>query len=52
MYDKEEITNNLISALTMFGIVNAWSAEKVVEELKRLGITKENIDHVLNQGCE
>ena len=42
----------VISAMPMFGIVNGWSAEKVVAELERLGISRENIDRVLNQGCE
>ena len=52
MFDKQEVTDALISAMTMFGIVNDWPAEKVVAELERLGISRENIDRVLNQGCE
>ena len=50
--DKKTITENLITALMFYGIVNDWSVEDLKDEYACLGIPENMVNEVLNRGIE
>ena len=49
---KDQITEDLIRTMCLFGVVNDWSVEKLKDEYTHLGISLELVDMVLNEGIE
>lgn len=48
--DEKEITQNLIRALMLYGIVNNWDTTKLQGEYEHYGISRNLVDETLNEG--